>query len=191
MDQPRRSGNQKVAGSFRMKKRLVFTSLLMLLVATVLLMVAERGCSSMFAFRLQFRIINATGTAVAVTSAHTQQTTGIPNRAAAVVPHGQGDITIKQRGGKTWVYRNVSPGDLEGTPYKIIRHYPIPFGGGTWTVNLLLAEDGRLYVVPPDGQDADVGKLKQPEGFPLKPNEGKDVKDGMEPSSGEEKGFHQ
>ena len=153
------------------------TSLLLVLVVMNLLMMPQRGCSFLFEYTEQFRITNATGKEVAVTSAHTQQTTRIPNGAAALVPHGEGDITIKQGDGKTWLYKKVSPLDLEGTPYKIIRDYPVPFGGGTWTVNLLLDKDGRLYVVSPDAKDVEVAKLKQPEGFPVKPDETKGIAD--------------
>lgn len=168
-----------------MRKTLLYTSVLMLLIVTGALMATQRGCSSPFAFKLQFRITNMTGKDVAVTSAHTRQTTSIPNQAAAVVPHGHGDITVRQRDGKTWVYKDVSRMSLEGTSYAIIKRYAIPFGGGTSTVNLVLDKDGWLHVVPPDAKDVDIGQLKQPEGFPLKPNVAEVTKESTEPSSGE------
>jgi hypothetical protein len=147
------------------------TGLLVLVVAGGLLMMPEGGCSSLFCVRLQFRITNATEKEIAVTSAHAQQVTRIQSQAAGIVEHGRGDITVKQKDGKTWVYKNVSRLDLEMPPYKVYKSYPIPFGGGTSTVNLLLAKDGQLYVVPPDAKDVDVEKLEQPKGFPLTPEE--------------------
>jgi hypothetical protein len=149
----------------------------LLLLAVIPVLAANEGDGSpLFEYRLQFRITNTTGKDVTVTSDHTKQTTPIRSQSVGVVPHGLGDITIRQRGGKTWVYKNVSRLGLrlEGTPYEVITRYRIPFGGGTSTVNLLLDKDGRLYAIPPDTKDVDVKKLKQPEGFPIKPDEEKD-----------------
>ena len=123
----------------------VVTSPVLLLAVTCLLIVGEGDCSLHFGFQDQFRIRNLSRKDVAVTSSHTHKATDIPRGKAAIVPHSVGDITIKQRDGNTWVYKNVGPGSLEGTPYRISSRCYIPFGGGTLTVNLILAEDGRLY----------------------------------------------
>ena len=40
----------------------------------------------------------------------------------------------------------------------------------------LLHRNGRLYAVPPDCKDADVGKLKEPKGFPVEPDGAKDTR---------------
>jgi len=166
---------------------LVPVSLLVVVVAAGILMIPEGGCSSLFGVTLQFRITNATGKEVAVTSAHAQQVTRIASQARGIVEHAGGDITVKQKNGKTWVYKNVSRMDLEREPYRVFRSYPIPFGGGTSTVNLLLAKDGRLYVVPSGAKDVDVEKLRQLKGFPLTPEEVKRAEKTAEEPSGNEK----
>jgi hypothetical protein len=47
-------------------------------------------------------------------------------------------------------------------------------------VNLFLDRNGSLYAVPPDANDMEVERLKQPKGFPVKPHEAKEVKKGQQ-----------
>jgi hypothetical protein len=126
----------------------------------------------------QFRIINRTAAEVSVTSAHTKKTVQIPSQQAVFVPHSRGDITVTLPGGKTWVYKDLSPQALLGTPFLAKKQY-LFFGfqdgyifRASLTVTLLLNKDGRLYVVPPDAKDVDVDKLREPKGFPVRPEEG-------------------
>ena len=119
----------------------------------------------------QFQIENATGEEVAVTSGHTQKTVSIPNQKTARVPHSGGDITVTMRDGKTWLYRNLDPWDLRGTPF-LIETSSYVFGGSR-TVNLLLHKNGRLYAILPDAKETDIEELKQPRGFPVEPAVGK------------------
>jgi hypothetical protein len=139
------------------------------LVLSSLLVMMFGGCGGVLH---QFQIENATGEEVAVTSGHTQKTVSIPNQKAARVPHDSGDITVTMRDGKTWLYRNLSPTDLRGTPFLIETSSVF---GGSRTVNLLLHKNGRLYAIPPDAKETDIEKLKQPRGFPVEPAVGKRV----------------
>jgi hypothetical protein len=123
----------------------------------------------------RFRIRNATGMEIAVTSAHTHKTVRVSGQKAALVPHTRGDITVTLPNGKTWVYKNLSPLDLKGTAFILKREY-LFFGyedgyivRGSSTVDLLLNKDGRLYAIPPGVEDADVQKLEEPKGFPRTP----------------------
>jgi hypothetical protein len=127
----------------------------------------------------RFRIANATGAEVAVTSDHTKKTVHIPNGKTANIPHTVGAITVALPDGKTWVYRRLSPLDLKKTPFAAKRHY-VFFGvqdgylvRGSLTVDLVLGKDGRIYANLPDAKGLDIGELKQPNGFPVKPDEGR------------------
>jgi len=160
----------------RLGSRAWVPSVRVLALPLVLAMIAA-GCAQ----GTQFRITNATGEEVAVTSAHTKKTISIPKQKAALVPHTSGDISVRLPDGTTWVYRNLSPLELKGTPFAVEKHYWL-FGvqdgdllRGLLTANLLLNKDGRLYAVPPDAKDVDE-KLKQPRGFPVKPEEVRDAK---------------
>ena len=126
----------------------------------------------------QFRITNATGERVMVTSAHTQKSLSIANQETASISHSSGDITVTMPDGKTRIYRNLSLSDLWGTPFLVKKQYSLfrvrdgYVISGLFTVNLLLDKNGLLYAVSPDANDMDVGKLKQPKGFPVKPDAG-------------------
>ena len=133
------------------------------------------GCGQL----TQFRITNATGKEVTVTSGHTGKAVRVANQKAALVPHTSGDFTVTMPDGKVWVYKNLSPLDLKGTPFMVEKHYTF-FGvqdgyvfRGSWTVNLILSKNGRLYAISPDAKDVDVERLEQPKGFPVKPEEAK------------------
>jgi hypothetical protein len=146
---------------------LLFVIPLLFLSMALVMMIG--GCGQL----TQFRITNATGKEVAVTSGHTKKTVHILNGKTAHVPHTSGDITVTLPDGKTWVYRNLSPLDLKGTPFMAEKHY-VFFGfqdgyvfRGSWTVDLLLSKDGRLYVVLPDAKSVDVEELNEPKGFPV------------------------
>jgi hypothetical protein len=148
--------------------------------AAVIVMMID-GCGQL----TQFSIKNATSGDVEVTSGHTQKTVRIPDQKTALVPHTSGDITVTLPDGRIWVYKNLSPLDLKGTPFMVEKHY-LFFGyqdgyifRGSWTVNLLLSKDSRLYVIPPNAKDVDVEKLKQPKGFPVKPQESRNRKAGQ------------
>ncbi len=148
-----------------------FAVLLFVVMAVLPMMIG--GCGQF----TQFRITNATGKEVAITSGHTHKTVRIPDQKVALVPHTSGDITVTLPDGKVWIYKNLSPLDIKSTPFMVEKHYTF-FGvqdgyvfRGSWTVNLLLNKDGRLYAVPPDAKKVDVEKLEQPKGFPIKPEE--------------------
>jgi hypothetical protein len=137
-------------------------SVVMMVVVIPMPLMMLGGC----AWMERVRIRNATGKQVSVTSAHTQKTVRIPNQEAAIIPHSRGDITVVTPNGKTWVYHNVAPQDLAGTPFACKQRYFFfgyqdgYFFRGATTANLLLKDDGRLYAV-----------LEQPKGFPIKPEE--------------------
>lgn len=123
---------------------------------------------------VQFRITNASGKEIAVTSRHTHKTVRILDQKAATIPHALGDIEVALPDGKTWVYRNFAPLDLQGTPFMVTKEY-VFFGvkdgyafSTSSTLNLLFNKDGHLYAVSPNPNDMDVEKMEQPEGFPLK-----------------------
>jgi hypothetical protein len=159
---------------------LVFVVPCMLL--SIVLSTMAGGCAHME----RFRITNATGSAVTVTSGHTKKTVRIPDGDSVLVPHGTGNITITMPDGKTWVYQNLAPHNLEGTPFVTKTSY-LFFGyedgyffRGSTTANLLLDKNSRLYGVHPNAKDVDVGKLEQPKGFPIVP----DVGEGKEGEKG-------
>jgi hypothetical protein len=149
----------------------VFLCVFLLLFGGAIVMMG--GCAQL----TRFRIRNATGKKIAVTSAHTQKTVHIPDKKAAFVPHTLGDITVTLPDGKTWVYRNLSPLELNGTAFMVRKQYFFfgyedgCFFRGSSTVNLLVNKDGRLYAIPPDAKDVDVEKLEEPKGFPVMPME--------------------
>jgi len=125
-------------------------------------------------WRFGFRITNWTGEEIVINDIH------IPNKKAAFVVHHEGDLVVKRSSGGTWRYRDMSRGQFEGTPYEMIRHYPVPFGGGWGSVNLILNKDGRMYVVLPGATDVDINKLEQPKGFPMMPDDAKGMDKGSE-----------
>lgn len=156
----------------RLGSRALIGAISVLVLISVLTVIFQ-GCGQL----TRFRITNTTGQAVAVTSNHTKKTVRIPNQKRASVPHTSGDITVNMPDGKTWVYRKLSPLDFQGTPFMIRKRYWF-FGiqdgyviRGSWTVDLILDKSGRLYAARPDAENMDVKKLKQPKGFPVKPDE--------------------
>ena len=172
----------------RLRSRALIGAIPVLVLSSVLAMMFA-GCGQ----HAQFRITNATGQEVAVTGGYVKKTVSIPNQKAAHVVHTRGKISVKMPDGKTWVYSKLSPLDLRGTPFMVEKHYTF-FGvqdgyvfRGSYTVNLLLHKNGRLYAVLPDAEDMDIEKLKQPKGFPVKPDEAKERKNGKERPHGDEK----
>jgi hypothetical protein len=164
----------------------------MVLIVTAMFLMMLGGCGYME----RFQITNATGKEVAVTSAHTGKTVRIPNQKAALVPHSLGDITVTLPDGTTWVYKNLEPGALRGTQFGTKKSYLLfgyqdgYFFRGSWTANLLLNRDARMYAVPPDVKDVDVEKLEEPKGFPVKPEEAKGAEKAAEQPCGKETEVH-
>lgn len=165
--------------------RLAILAASSLLLAMVLLATVG-GCAQM----TEFRITNATGKEVTITSLHTRMSVHVLPGKTADVPHTAGDIIVSLLDGKRWIYRNLAPLDLRGTPFMAEKHYLL-FGWqdghifrGLWRVDLLLDRDGRLYAVPRDhpdanvrkGPDANVRKGKQPKGFPVRPEGARETK---------------
>ena len=146
----------------------VLTAIPVLVLSSLLIMMFG-GCTGVLH---QFQIENATGEEIAVTSGHTQKTVRIPDQETVRVPHGSGNITVTMQDGKTWLYRNLSPADLSGTPFLVETSSVF---GGSRTVNLLLQKNGHLYVILPDANKTDIERLKQPASFPIKPEVGKRV----------------
>jgi hypothetical protein len=104
-----------------------------------------------------------------VLSTNTNKVTHVPRGAVVDIPHGGGDVLIRRADGKVWRYSDVWPPELEGSPYCMRTHYPIPFGGSWFAATMGLAEDGRLYAIRPGERNLDAAQAAQPPGFPLVP----------------------
>lgn len=146
--------------------------MLMVFMASIAVLTTS-GCGRV----IRFRITNMSGKAIAVTSGHTNKTVQIPVGESASVPHSSGDITVKLPDGTVWIYANLSPQQLSGTSFlehEVYSPFACPDGyvcRGSSTAHLVLAKDGRLYVVTSDVKESDLETLEQPMGFPAKPDD--------------------
>ena len=122
------------------------------------------GCS----VTTQFRIKNATGQDVTVTSAQTKEAIGIADGASRLIPHTAGNVTVTYADGNSWLYKNLSPLQFRETSFATFKKH---LYGSSITVDLLLAKDGRVYVMPAKAKDFDAQKSEQPAGFPIVPSE--------------------
>ena len=143
-----------------------------ILVAVPILVVAYLAVGAWLdwplSLRDQIRISNFSGKPIVVTSHHTGESTPVGAGDSAVVPHSTGSILITQQGGATWTYEDLNTMSFRGAPFAEIREYPFPFGA-CLEVDLVLREDGRVFAVVPDGDNADLSRPAQPSGFSLSP----------------------